>query len=47
MRVYDKEFKEEAIKLSYEIGIRRPQNSWGYQKPRYTRGEAGQNSMEQ
>lgn len=22
MRVYDKEFKEEAIKLSYELGIR-------------------------
>ncbi|MFZ3102387.1 MAG: transposase [Desulfitobacteriaceae bacterium] len=22
MRVYDKEFKEEAIKLSYELGIK-------------------------
>ncbi len=22
MRVYDKEFKEEAIKLSYELGLR-------------------------
>ena len=39
MRVYEKEFKEEAIKLSYEIVIGRPQNSWEYHQPRYTHGE--------
>ena len=35
---YDKEFKVEAVKLSREIGRKKPQKNWAYRSERFTAG---------
>ena len=43
---YDNEFRQEALKLSDEIGVKKHQNSWESHTTHSQHGEARESSME-